>query len=103
MNNKKSYDAVKVAPHLHKIIYEDGKVRVLQINVKPGEKAAMHRHPENITYVLSTARMRFTKSDGSTTDIDLTEGQVKHGDAGSHKVENVGNQEFEAVQVELKE
>jgi quercetin dioxygenase-like cupin family protein len=101
--DEKMNDAVKVAPHLHVVLFENDKVRVLQVKVKPGEQAAMHWHPENITYVQSTGRLRFTKPDGSTADAELSEGLVRHGDAGSHAVKNVGEQRFEAIQVELKE
>ena len=32
-------DAVTVAPHLHQVIFENDKIRVLKVVVKPGEKA----------------------------------------------------------------
>lgn len=35
-------DAVTIAPHLHEVIYEDDKMRILKVTVKPGDTADMH-------------------------------------------------------------
>jgi oxalate decarboxylase/phosphoglucose isomerase-like protein (cupin superfamily) len=95
-------DAVTIAPRLHEIIFENDKIRVLKVIVKPGDKAKMHWHPENINYILKSGRLRFTKPDSSTVDIDLTEGQVTSSPESSHAVENIGDSEVQTVQVELK-
>lgn len=95
-------DAVTIAPHLHEIIFENDKMRVLKVTVKPGDKADMHWHPENINYIVSPGRLRFTKPDGSTVDVDLADGQVTSSPESSHAVENIGETEVQTVQVELK-
>lgn len=69
-------DAVKVAPNLHEVIFENDKVRVIKVTVKPGDRAKMHWHPDNLNYVLSSGRLRFTKNNGSHSDIALNEGEV---------------------------
>lgn len=95
-------DAVTIAPHLHEIIFENAKMRVLKVTVKPGDKAAMHWHPENINYILSPGKLRFTKPDDSIVDVELSEGQVTSSPESSHAVENIGDTEVQTVQVELK-
>lgn len=95
-------DAVTIAPHLHEVIFENDKMRVLKVTVKPGDKADMHWHPENINYILRPGKLRFTKPDGSTADIELTEGQVTSSPESLHAVENIGETEVQTVQVELK-
>ncbi len=95
-------DAVAIAPHLHHVIFENEKMRVLKVTVKPGDKAAMHWHPENINYILAPGKLRFTKQDGSTVDIELTKGQVTSSPESSHAVENISDTEVQTVQVELK-
>jgi beta-alanine degradation protein BauB len=100
--DEKDRDAVKIAPHLHEVLFENDKVRVLKVDVKPGDKAALHWHPENISYVLSPGKIKFKKADGSTADTELASGQVRAGDAGLHAIENIGELEFRAIQVELK-
>lgn len=95
-------DAVSIAPHLHEVIFENDKMRVLKVTVKPGDKAEMHWHPENINYILKSSKLRFTKPGGSTVDVELTEGQVTSSPESSHAVENIGDTEVQTVQVELK-
>ncbi|HMI08975.1 MAG TPA: hypothetical protein VK497_01080 [Candidatus Saccharimonadales bacterium] len=96
-------DAVNIAPHLHAILFEDDKLRVLKVSVKPGDEAKMHWHPRNINYVLSAGKLGFTKPDGSSVDIDLSEGQVTSSVESSHEVKNIGDTIVETVQVELKD
>ncbi len=95
-------DAVSIAPHLHKVIFENDKMRVLRVTVRPGDKANMHWHPENINYILSSGRLRFIKPDGTVADVDLEEGQVTSSPEISHAVENIGTNEVQTIQVELK-
>lgn len=97
-------DAVNIAPHLHTVIFEDDKMRLLKVSVKPGDKAEMHWHPRNINYVLSTGTLRFNRPDGTTVDVDLAKGQVTSSPTeNSHAVENIGDTIVETVQVELKD
>lgn len=96
-------DPTIVASHIHTVIFENDKLRVLKVTVKPGDKAAMHWHPEGINYILSGGKLRFTKSDGSIADIELAEGQVTHSSSGSHAVENIGATEVQTIHVEMKE
>ncbi len=95
-------DAIKVAPDLHEVIFENDQVRVIRVTVKPGDTAKMHWHPENLNYILSSGKLRFTRSDGSRADITLDEGKVTFSPAGSHEVENIGASEVQTIQVELK-
>ena len=97
-------DAVNIAPHLHSVIFEDDKMRVLKVSVKPGDKAEMHWHPRNINYVLSTGTLRFNRPDGTTADVELSDGQVTSSPTeSSHAVENIGDTLVETIQVELKD
>lgn len=95
-------DAINVAPQLHSVIFEDDKMRVLKVLVKPGDKANMHWHPKNINYILTGGILRFEKEDGSLTDVELAVGQVTSSPESSHGVENIGDTIVETVQVELK-
>ncbi len=96
-------DAVNVAPHLHIVIYEDAKVRVLKVIVNPGDHADMHWHPHNINYVTKGGTLRFTRQDGSSVDVELIEGQVTSSeDEVFHAVDNIGDSVVETIQVELK-
>lgn len=105
MNIQDNYkdDAINVAPHLHEVIYEDEKMRVLKVHVEPGEVAEMHWHPHNINYVLSAGKLQFSKPDNTSVEVDLTEGQVTSTPTeSSHAVKNIGDTTVETIQVELK-
>ena len=47
-------------------------------------------------------RIRFSYRDGRTEDVDVTAGQVLAFPALSHLPENLGDEAFEAIAVELK-
>ncbi len=95
-------DAVTIAPHLHFVIHEDDKMRVLKVVVNPGDKAEMHWHPHNMNYILKSGTLRFTKPDGTNVVVELSEGQVTSSGPASHAVENIGSTTVVTVQVELK-
>lgn len=96
-------DAVNIAPHLHKVVYEDDKMRVLIVTVEPGDHADMHWHPHNMNYVTKGGKLRFTRKDGSTVDVDLTEGQATSSEVEVyHAVDNVGDTTVQTIQTELK-
>ena len=43
-------DLAKVAPNTTKVLLDNDRVRVLEVQYKPGEKAAMHSHPASLVY-----------------------------------------------------
>ena len=60
-----SMDAVSAAPKNHKVLYEDAKVRILDVTVQPGEKENMHSHRWPSTLIVdSPARKKEYTSDG---------------------------------------
>jgi quercetin dioxygenase-like cupin family protein len=95
-------DIVKISPTIHKVIFENDQIRVLKVIVKPGDTVAMHRNPENVNYILKSGTLRLTNPDGSSVNIDLTEGQVIPAPVGSHAVENIGSTEVQTICIELK-
>ena len=96
-------EAVAVAPDLHKVVFEDGKLRVLEVTVPVGATARMHWHPRNINYIQSGGTLRFIRENGTTADLELSVGQVTSSDAASHTVENIGDSEVRTVQIEFKD
>ena len=78
------------------------KVRVLRINYDPGEKSAMHSHPEGMVIFLSDANGKFTFPDGKTENRDFKKGFFGWVPATTHQGENVGDKSFEVIQIEMK-
>ena len=57
---EKIQDVLKAAGNAYKLLLENKKVRVLDIFLKPGEKAPMHNHPSNhVVYVMADAKFKF--------------------------------------------
>jgi quercetin dioxygenase-like cupin family protein len=103
MNNDDQIDdIVEIAPEQHKVLFENAQIRMLKVTVKPGDKVAMHRNPENVNYILKPGTLRLTSADGTVQEVDLTEGQVIPAPVGSHAVENIGDTEVQTIGVELK-
>jgi quercetin dioxygenase-like cupin family protein len=95
-------DIVEIAPEQHKVLFENAQIRMLKVTVKPGDKVAMHRNPENVNYILKPGTLRLTSADGTVQDVELTEGQVIPAPVGAHAVENIGDTEVQTIGVELK-
>ncbi len=95
-------DPVEVGKGLYKELFQNDRVRVLEVTVKPGESIAMHSHPAHLGYVLSGGKMKMTDSAGKVTEADPKPGDVLWFDAVTHKGENLGTTEIKIVIVELK-
>jgi quercetin dioxygenase-like cupin family protein len=93
---------VKVDPKHYKVEFENDRVRVVRIKYEPGEKSAMHSHPESIAVFLTDAHAKFTYPDGQSEDIEAKAASVQHMDAFTHLPENTSKTPFEVIQVELK-
>ncbi|MBI4115378.1 MAG: hypothetical protein HY447_02260 [Candidatus Omnitrophica bacterium] len=75
-------DPLELAPDIYTLLFENERVRVADVSFQPGEKIAMHSHPDHFVYVLSPSKLRLGYADGTSKDIDT---------------------EFHALVVELKE
>jgi len=95
-------DPVQTDPTHYAVELENDKVRVLRIKYGPKEKSVMHSHPAAIAVFLGPAQFRMTYPDGKTEEGSVTAGQVMAFDALEHLPENIGDQPFEVVLVELK-
>lgn len=97
------YDALHAAPNVYKLLMENDRVRVFDARFKPGEKAAMHTHPDHIVYVFNDGKLKLSPSKGKTQEMDLKAGQTIWMDAISHAAENLGKNDAHFLVVELKE
>jgi len=95
-------DPVAVAPGQYTVEFEDDAVRVLRVIYAPGDKSAMHDHPDSVAVYVTGGRIRITLPDGRVGEPQVPPGQVMRHAAGSHAVENVGDAPFELILVELK-
>jgi quercetin dioxygenase-like cupin family protein len=96
-------DPAMVAGDVYKLVMENERVRVFDVQFKPGQKAVMHGHPNHVIYVLSDYTLNLMMPDGSSQVVPLKSGQAIWMGAGQHAAENIGKSVGHALVVELKE
>jgi quercetin dioxygenase-like cupin family protein len=95
-------DAVQVAPHVYEVLFENERVRVLQVRLKTGESSAMHSHPAYVIYALGDGKVKFNSPSGESADIEVKTGEVMWREPEEHAVDNLGSTDVEALLFELK-
>lgn len=104
-------DAMTEAPDHHAVLLENGKVRVLDTRVEPGQRTPVHAHEwPAALYVLSWSDfVRYDVHgnvlvDSRTFPARPTVGSALWGDPiGPHHVENVGSEVLHILAIEIKE
>jgi beta-alanine degradation protein BauB len=96
-------DPVRVASKNVKVVFENDRVRVLEVRIKPGEKLPMHSHPPHLTYTLSHFKGKYVAPDGEATMGEGKASAWSWTEAITHASENVGTTEIHALAIELKE
>ena len=91
------------ASDVYKLIMENERVRVFDIQFKPGQKAEMHGHPDHVVYALSDYTLNLMLPDGSSQEVPLKAGQTIFMGAGPHAAVNIGKTQGHALVIELKE
>jgi len=85
-----------------KLRFENERVRVLEAELPPGVKEAVHSHPAYVIYVLAGGKVRNYAADGKTTDTELKTGEVLYREPLTHAAENIGTTTMHFILVELK-
>lgn len=99
---KVALDPVKVDPARHKVAFENDRVRVLRINIKPHDKTKQHEHPNGVAIYLTDVKAKFTLADGTTRDGGGKRGEITWATAEKHSVQNTTNKPAVIILVELK-
>ena len=96
-------DPAMVASDVYKLVMENERVRVFDVQFQPGQKTVMHGHPSHVIYVLSDYTLNLSLPDGSSQVVPLKAGQAIWMGPGQHAAENIGKSAGHALVVELKE
>ena len=95
-------DPVLVDAAHYTVETENDRMRVVRVKYGPREKSVMHGHPASVAVFLTAGCFKFTYPDGRSEEIVASAGQVLTLDAFVHDPENLTDQYFEAVLIELK-
>lgn len=96
-------DPLKVAPTQYKLEMDNDQVRVLRSRVAPKGSIPLHEHGLNRVVVFLTDQdFKITKADGTVDLLKHKAGDVTWSGPVTHKEENLSNQPFEILIVEIK-
>ena len=96
-------DPVKVAPENYEVVIDEPQVRVIRARMGPRQHVPMHEHPGNrVTVFVTGAHLRVTDAAGAASELKAEAGTVRWAGSGRHREENLSDQPFEVIAVELK-
>src|SRR5580698_6931183 len=95
-------DPTKVEPKHYRLQFENEHVQVVSVHYGPHEKSEMHDHPGGVVVVITGGHLRFTDQNGKVTDVYSKAGEARWFPPFKHKVENVGDEPYNAVYVGMK-
>jgi hypothetical protein len=96
-------DPVKLDPKHYKLEFENAQVRVLRVKIEAHGVAPMHEHSLNrVTVFLTDQEFRIKDSHGKIEVMKHRAGDAVWGTPTIHTEENLSNNPFEVVAIELK-
>lgn len=95
-------DPLKVEPKHYQLRFENERVEVVNIHYGPHEKSEMHEHPGGVVVVITGGHLRFTDQNGKITEVYSKAGEARWFPPFKHKVENVGDEPYNAVYIVVK-
>ena len=94
-------DAVKVAPDVYTVLFENEKVRLLEVKMEEGGRTEMHSHPDTLIYILSGGKVKFSDPSGEAVELETAAGETVWMEATEHATEHVSGA-IHAILIEPK-
>ncbi len=95
-------DPLAVAPEMYKLLFENEKVRVMQVTFDPGQSIPKHSHPDHFVFVNQPGKLQLTTEGGKPADVDLETGKVMWIPSETHSAKNIGKSKVQLLVTELK-
>jgi len=96
-------DPLKVDPGHYTLEFENPQVRVLRVRIPAHGVTPMHAHAtDRVTVFLTDQNFRTKDSTGKVATVEHKAGDVAWGTPVEHSEQNLSDQPFEAVTVEIK-
>jgi quercetin dioxygenase-like cupin family protein len=99
----RAQDPLKTAPEMYRLLQENDRVRVMEVDFKPGAKFAQHSHPDHMVYAITAGKLRISHPTGEPAEVEFKAGDVVWIPAETHWAENIGKTELRLLVTELKE
>lgn len=101
-NISAAQDPTKVEPKHYKLQFENERVQVVDVHYGPHEKSEMHDHPGGVVVVITGGHLKFTDQNGKVTEVFAKAGEARWFPPFKHKVENLGDEPYNAVYIGIK-
>jgi beta-alanine degradation protein BauB len=95
-------EAFKVEPSHYKLGFENEHVQVVYVHYGPHEKSALHEHPGGVVVNITGGHLRFTDQTGKVREVFSKAGEARWFAPFKHRVENLGDEPYNAVYVGVK-
>ena len=89
------------ASEIAKVLFENDKVKVVQLKWKTGAKIPMHSHPNYVAYAVTSMRYKSKSTDGKVQNRTMKKGEVAWFAPESHAIDSMGPA-GQALIIELK-
>ena len=98
----KARDALQVDTQHYRLEFDNEKMRVLRLTLKPAETVPMHDDKDALAVCLNECHVRFMSPNGRSEDIHMESGTSRwvYGDTRSEK--NLGTKPVEMLFIETK-
>lgn len=105
-------DGVIAAPDHHKVVFENERIRLVELNIAPGETVPMHTHRwASVNYLIEPSDFLSIAENG---DVRVDSRELTSGnEAGSvvaipafppvHSVKNIGDVTMRGIAIEIKD
>jgi quercetin dioxygenase-like cupin family protein len=101
--NLHAQDPTVVAPNVYKkIVLENDKVRIIELELPAGETIPWHSHPNHVAYALTDAKIEITDKGKLPVVADIKAGEALYIPAVTHMAKNIGAASARLVVTELK-
>ena len=96
-------DPMKVSTNVYKkILLENDKVRVMELEFKPGMTTPWHSHPNHVIYALTGGKIEITEKGKTANAMTIKAGTAMYMPAVTHMGKNVGTTTIKLIVTEMK-
>ena len=96
-------DPKLVNPGMYEVFFENDEIRIIQVTYQPGQREALHSHPDYVAHVLEGGRLRVHIAGREPVERTVERGQTLVEVPVTHWAENIGDTVVRAVFIEVKQ
>ncbi|MFN0156952.1 MAG: cupin domain-containing protein [Bacteroidota bacterium] len=96
-------DPITAGPNIYKMVFENERVRLLEVTFQPGDSIGVHSHPDHAVYALMPGSLAIYEVGGKPMEVTMKAGEAAFLPAQAHSAKNTGKTAMKVLVVELKE